>query len=52
MEKQLLQLGTSKTKKSMNQLVLWLFRFLLFISNAGDADQPQMGNRKVKAMTS
>ena len=50
MEKQVLQVGTSKTKVLMKKMTLWLLHFLLLISNLGNGDQPQMGTRKVKAM--
>ena len=49
--KHVLQVGTYKTKQLIKKLTLWLLHFLPFISNLGDADQPQMGTRKVKAMT-
>ena len=52
MEKQVLQVGTSKTKQLMKQLTLWLLRFLLFISNSGGYDQPQMVTKKFKTMAS
>ena len=52
MEKQLLQVGTSKTKVLMKKMTLWLLHFLLLISNSGDADQQQMGTNNFKPMAS
>ena len=52
MEKQVLQVGISKTKQLMKQLTLWLLHLSIFISNSGDADHPQMGTIKSKAMAS
>ena len=52
MYKHVLQVGTSRTKQLMKQLTLWLLYFSLFISNSGDADQTQMGNRKANEMVS
>ena len=52
MYKHVLQVGTSRTKKLMKQLTLWLLYFSLFISNSGDDDQTQMGNRKANEMES
>ena len=51
MDKQVLQLGTSKTKQLNKQLTLWLLHFLLFISNSGNTDQPQMETRTFEAIS-